>query len=554
MIVYGDRSYEEDLGTLVRELRLHAESCHGTSSLDELRNLLVHAGQVEQAVADGLESRSAEFETMTDAAAEAFLTRQTEPLRQILRSCRPVDARVQVKLPEGFVSYNLFPEAYDFASHKWLSDHASGTIVVIGIRTIGTTLSAVVAASLRAAGRNVRRFTIRPSGSPFERVATIDPDDVQGADWALVVDEGPGLSGSSMVSVGKALVAAGIPRERISFFPGHEGEPGEKASEEVRRWWKATPRYVCGVGDLKWAGKTLTESLANATEDLCLGLVESIEDVSSGWWREFAYETRASWPAVITAQERAKFLAILRDGRAVLWKYEGIAVPDGRRSTAEIVFDTLVARAKQGWTPAPLATAFGFVATPWIEGTRLASSDAAPDVVAAIGRYIAAVSGPPLSRAEHRESLARLTEMGRLNVSEALGGGAPPRFASPRTPCTASCGDGAQAPHEWIRTADGHLYKVDSAGHEWEPTVIGRQSIEWDIAGAITEWDLSAAQSDALLFEIESAGIRVDRQSLHWYCLCYAAFKFGRFALSGTPPDRWRTRMERLIGSFAYIG
>ena len=73
---------------------------------------------------------------------------------------------------------------------------------VIGIRSIGTGLAAIVAAALGAK----RPFTVRPVGHPFSRELRIgdglkeqllaDPH----ASFAIV-DEGPGLSGSSFAAV-----------------------------------------------------------------------------------------------------------------------------------------------------------------------------------------------------------------------------------------------------------------------------------------------------------------------------------------------------------------
>ncbi len=45
----------------------------------------------------------------------------------------------------------------------------SSTVAVIGIRSIGTTLSAVVAAAVRRQGKNAGRITVRPHGHPYNR-------------------------------------------------------------------------------------------------------------------------------------------------------------------------------------------------------------------------------------------------------------------------------------------------------------------------------------------------------------------------------------------------
>src|SRR6185312_12477035 len=80
----------------------------------------------------------------------------------------------------------------------------------------GATLSAIVAAALRRRGLTVSRTTVRPVGHPFDREVRLAPSQ---AAWVraqreigavfLVVDEGPGLSGSSLLAAGEAALRAG---------------------------------------------------------------------------------------------------------------------------------------------------------------------------------------------------------------------------------------------------------------------------------------------------------------------------------------------------------
>jgi hypothetical protein len=49
---------------------------------------------------------------------------------------------------------------------------------VVGVRSIGTALSAIVAAVLNANGWQAHRFTLRPGGHPYTREVTIDPNDL----------------------------------------------------------------------------------------------------------------------------------------------------------------------------------------------------------------------------------------------------------------------------------------------------------------------------------------------------------------------------------------
>src|SRR5437870_2593843 len=45
----------------------------------------------------------------------------------------------------------------------------------------------------------------------------------------------PNRLGKPPGAVAEALAGAGIPTERVAFFPGHDGEPGPAASAQVRQ-------------------------------------------------------------------------------------------------------------------------------------------------------------------------------------------------------------------------------------------------------------------------------------------------------------------------------
>ncbi len=130
---------------------------------------------------------------------------------------------------------------------RWAATHRdvcpkSG--LVIGIRSIGIRLSALVQATLRSQGWDCTRPTVRPFGHPLQRKVQLRP--AEGgksfrASAALIVDEGPGISGSSMAAAAEAVAQLGI--LDISFLPGHERLP-VAANPEVRRWWDRVDRFV----------------------------------------------------------------------------------------------------------------------------------------------------------------------------------------------------------------------------------------------------------------------------------------------------------------------
>src|SRR5262249_17870649 len=118
-------------------------------------------------------------------------------------------------------------------------------VIVIGIRSIGATLSAVTAAAVRKRGLHAVRFTVRPAGHPYNRSTEFLPYQLQtihggiaGNACFLIVDEGPGLSGSSFLSVAEALEEAGMAREKIILLSAHEPNPETLCSVNAAQRWR----------------------------------------------------------------------------------------------------------------------------------------------------------------------------------------------------------------------------------------------------------------------------------------------------------------------------
>jgi len=546
MLVYGDPQSDNLWPALTARLweRFAQTTSSAVPSLDDLRTLLIQTGQWEQAASDAALPDLAPIEAVTNQAARAFYAAWAgqggkvrdalDGMAQGLESLAVPDAAVSVKLPEGFAFYALYPEQYCAAARLWMAAYEQSRaepVIVIGIRSIGTTLSAVVRAALAAEGWEARRFTVRPSGHPWARAADLPPVNLASA-FALVTDEGPGLSGSSFAAVADALTKRGLDPARISFLPGHGALPGEMGSDAVRAVWQRTPRFVVPLADLRWSRQSLPERLVTETRTLLGKSAQDaqIEDLSGGLWRQFVYDDSAFWPAVCAPFERPKYRVSLTNGASVLWKFAGIQT--------EQLLSALKQRAKAGWTPEPLVSAFGFVALPWIDGTPLTVADGAdPDILALVGHYLAQAAGPPLSSEEQVTSFHRLREMLYWNVWESLGEDAAETMKLrgeailPLTDARAY-GDGHLAPHEWLRTPDGRIWKTDSAGHDADHTVIGRQPLAWDVAGAWVEWELDNARAQRLLKAFQDAGgSEIKAATLTFYRMAYTAFRVGQTSL-----------------------
>jgi hypothetical protein len=112
-------------------------------------------------------------------------------------------------------------------------------------------------------------------------------------------------------------------------------------------------------------------------------------------------------------------------------------------------------------------------------------------------------------------------------------------------------GDGRLAPEEWIRSIDGRLIKVDCAGHSTDHTVIGRQPLIWDLAGATVEWRLDSETVRPLLSAFADAGGELPTPgTLAFYCAAYAAFRLGQCAICAGMSDPSEQRRLLRAGDF----
>ncbi len=568
MLVYGDPQYEQPLSRALAELAERA-ACAPRDDLDALRSVLIHAGQIEQAVFDfwadpaAVPSQLAQLiPVCTDSAARAFCHCWTpgaaewpfspsgaaDALRDIANALSGIilaaDPILHIKIPEGFEFYGLFPEQYAFSAVKWAKEYGSlspQAVVIVGIRSIGTSLSALTKVVLQAKGWRAQRFTVRPGGHPFSRTLQLAPSQVFHAPCAIVVDEGPGLSGSSIASVIWALRRAGS--RHVSLFPGHSGEPGSAASEEIRRCWNQTPRYFTSLEEVRWSGLNLQATLAKKSGELvdagssAKGLLHAIspavlEDLSGGQWRGGAFSSNADWPPVAPVFERMKLL--WRGPRPLLWKFSGLgAVTQGKKTQIELSRDRLRRLASANWTSEPLAAFRGFLALPWVEGRVVRTQDAPVDgLLRRLADYVACSAEVALSVDDIRNGIQRLSQMLFCNAQEALGS---EMAESARCAADAALnagaglgyGDGRMAPWEWIRAANGRLWKTDAAGHQLDHTLVGRQSVLWDIAGTIVEWELDSREKSEWLACLRRRALDAPPDALKFYCMAFAAFRLG---------------------------
>ncbi len=464
-----------------------------------------------------------------------------------------------IKLPEGFGHYALYPESY----YEAASPLAGRTVDVVGIRSIGTTLAAMVAAALCAPCP----ATVRPTGHPFDRKLawadgnrlSLRPD----AELAIV-DEGPGLSGSSIVAVADAAAAQGVTPDRIHVFPSHGNGPGSRASVEAQHFWKTTRTHVRSFDDLALASDD-RRHLASWVTDLIGEPTGAVKDISGGVWRGLLPGDPADWPPVHPWQERRKFLVETASGTWHL-KFAGL----GRTGLEK--FELAQALGEAGFSPRPLAFRHGFIVERWQENAT-ALDPFGPDrarFLARLGQYLGfrarGFPAPP----DRGASAGQLLEMLRVNVEEEFGAHAAQGLEAWR-PCLPGLDADARRvitdnrlhAWEWLVLAGGDILKTDAIDHHVGHDLVGCQDVAWDIAGACAEYGLSAAEQQDVIAVIEQgSGFAVSRGHVRFMTLCYPAFQLGyyRDALAssanpdettrlGAAAERYSACLRRLLAS-----
>ena len=455
---------------------------------------------------------------------------------------------IHAKQAEGYAFYALYPENYLEAAQ---ASGLSADTQVIGIRSIGTGLSALVAAAIGAPPP----FTLRPTGHPFQREVKVDPGlagELATRDGSFaIVDEGPGLSGSSFGAVADWLEEAGVPRQRIHFFPSHAGLLGPQASSRHRERWSRAPRHVRTMDDLLLGGEP-PHRLAAWVEDLVGPLDGPLEDLSGGQWRRHRYQDETSWPPSNLQQERRKFLARAGDA-SWLVKFAGLGETGARKlRMARHLHEA-------GFGPDVAGCRHGFLVQRWHEHARgLDQTSFDRDrLIERVGAYLGFRAGHYPAAGQPGASLGELRHMAVYNAGQALGGdaGAALERSLPPVACLEGkvrrvWSDNRMHAWEWL-VSGGRLIKVDALDHSAAHDLIGHQDIAWDIAGAIVELDLSGPEADRLCALVErESGHPVCPDLLAFLLPCYCAFHLGSHlmaagVLGGEEEARLRRAADR---------
>jgi hypothetical protein len=588
MLVYGDAKRREDTTEKVERIRA------GLSGLVDLRpgierhaalaEQLVELGELEQALLDAqldkegrerwtaLSSRTGK---LTRSVAEALLgsfRHQGVPpsfdgvrskgalMRETLRGLRDlrgvgVPDVLDVTVPEGFAFYGLYPETYLEAAARLRAPSGGawkGPLRVIGIRSIGTSLAALVA----AAGRAEVVATVRPGGHPFARTLSLSGRlarmlaDGAGAEalWAIA-DEGPGLSGSSFGAVADWLEEWGVRREAIVFFPSHGGDPGPQASEPHRARWTAARRPVVSFEEL-FTGPASPWPLERWVEDLTGRIDALAEDVSAGRWRDRVFPAEGARPPAHLQQERRKYLLRAAGTRWFL-KFVGLGRP-GREK-----LEMSVALAAAGLSPRVSGLRHGFLVGPWLERARplpLATVDRR-ELIEKVAEYVAfRATRWPAGPERRGATPTKLLEMAEFNAGQALGTETAERLRvwRDRLPVLEALArpvltDNRMHAWEWLLTRDGRIVKTDAVDHHASNDLVGAQDPAWDLAGAILELGFAGDEEARFLEAAARRGVWPTSEQLSFYKVTYLAFQMGWHwmaaqALAWNPEEAERMR------------
>lgn len=529
MIVYGEQKRQVDPAAALDSL-----ASARLASPTEIRDVLIELGEIEAAVADELcpevDAPHPQLSGLREAGlalARLFRTpdgRWKQRFQAALGQLRAAELpqRAVISVPEGYAYYGLAPETYGDAAARFFRDARPRSATIIGIRSIGTSLSAFVGAALEEPGCAVRSYTVRPYGHPFQRVLRLSPELIAAwrdrrADYFVIVDEGPGLSGSSFAAVARAVSELGVPDERIVLFPSWYCDGSALRSDTARERWDRHAKYT------------------EAPQPF-----PGCRDLSAGRWRSLFYDSESAWPAVQPQHERRKYLR-----ERCLLKFAGF----GRYGRAKLE------RARRLWeagfTPRPIGLEDGYLVSEFVPGAPVPRLT--QDLLDTMANYIALLHRCfPSSR---RVPYDQLMEMISVNVREGLGaacaGKTAPleRFRPAVLEGSTTEIDGRMLPYEWLATGGGYV-KVDTLDHHSDHFFPACQDIAWDVAAACVEFSLSADAQQVLMRHLDGTSIR---ERLPFYLIAYLSYRMGYCTIAaealGASEDA--NRFRSLVGVYA---
>jgi hypothetical protein len=571
LIVYSSHSFSVDTEQFLQTCGRRLDQLSARSDHDAIVDLFVDVGEVESAVADALQPYRDDdppalqwWTALGQAAADAVCAsavRDGAKLAAALTGARAATMQlssgesvrvVRAKTAEGFAHYALYPAQYIASAHRLIDEYAPSRLGCVGIRSIGTPLSHLVASVAARAGISTAVRTVRPRGHPFDRTLALGDRlrrwfEQQADSLVAVIDEGPGLSGSSFAAVVDTLRDCGVPDDRIVLLGSWLAPDSALRSDRGQHAWRSHNKIAVSF-----------ESAVMHDERLFSAKHARVEDWSAGGWRGSVFGVNVdAWPAVQPQHERRKYLN--RDDGTVI-RFAGL----GRYGRAKLARANAIA--DSGFGTEPIGLAGGFLEERRLSGPPLSSPAIGREALDRIARYVAFVRRTFSTGAA--DDLTELHEMIRVNVGEGCGSvlddihlhdtfwkagfAAGERIAI----------DGRMMPHEWIQAPAG-IMKTDNLDHHADDFFPGSRDIAWDVAGAIVELDLTQAAAAYFVdrYRMFSADAWID-QRLPFYEIAYLAYRVGYTTLAaetlggsrdGAEFTSLRERYRRLLAARAAV-
>lgn len=509
---------------VVDALRRYEES----RSDDACLAALIAAGELECALSDAGSEHAGAAAAVTDALAGALVQRCVPSfarLRDSLASLR-VPLQVRFSVAEGFAYYALHPRKFVHLISGFSLPRAAR---VIGLRSIGTTLGATIGAVLRMHGVSVERTSVRPHGHPYNRQLSFSEPE---REWLLgapgaqvfIVDEGPGISGSSFLCVAEEVERAGIPRENIVIIGSREPLVSQLRAESAPERWKRFRFHSVAPEPLLPPGAEI--------------------DVGGGAWRQSIATGIETHPASWTQLESAKYTNV---DRSRAYKFFGYG------HYGETLAERANVLAAAEFAPPLLSFEMGFGVSEWVAGSLLLASQLSREIAQRLAGYCAFRAGAFPADGDSEE----LARMVRWNWECEFGRPLDPAISLATTKSVIA--DARMMPHEWLRTSDGQILKLDAVSHGDDHFFPGPCDIAWDLAGAIIEWQMSEEARSYFLAQYRLLSGDDPRERLPGFLLAYAVFrmawsKMAAQASGGSPDEglllrdylRYRARAEEL--------
>jgi hypothetical protein len=545
MIIYRSLARDADAFALLSPLVGTTAETHWRSpSHDDVVGWLIAAGELEAAVSDATGDGSAPPTTIERALrrsshlAGAALLASWEGRRQdaagrlsdasaIINSLPAESWRrtLRASVPEGYSQYGVYPETYVDAARRFMDRRRPAHVVAIGIRSIGTSLSAVVSAAAVTRGCPVTTLTVRPHGHPYDRQFSFSRElssqlrSTAQAHFAIV-DEGPGRSGSSFAAVANALLEIGVSEERIALFPSWDTDGAQLLNEKARDLWRRLERYPASF-DRVWIDSGRLGAAVGGRR---------LVDVSAGRWRRFAAGAASS--PTVPQFERRKFLTRGAETapahgapRATLLKFAGL----GEHGVHKLHRAETLAEA--GFTLRVDALRHGFLLQPWLPNQAVALRRPGGNDLEVMAQYLAFLARH--CKVNNGVPGDETFAMVEANVTEGIEQPAAARLMTFVAAHREMFGgqavalDGRMFPVEWLRTGE-RLIKTDALDHHNDHLFPGCQDIAWDVAGTCIEFELDVHAARHLIGRVSTlAHDRTLAFRVPIFAIAYLAFRLG---------------------------